>query len=529
MKASALMHLHDSKDCAWYTAPQRPRKGPTPSFAAMRRLVLRCFLAVIWTAFVPGLASASDPMTAISVIPGTLPLVLTVPHDGGEPLGAVPVRTQGKVVRDTGTRKLAERVAALLEERIGKRPYLVIANFSRKYLDVNRAEPEAMQSPDALPAYRAYHGAIAAGVTEIKAKFPQGGLLIDVHGQAQDPETTFLGTRDGVTVRALLSRAGAAALRGEKSISGVLTAKGYAIKPAVGNSLEREDPRFNGGFTVFHYGSHRPEGIDAIQLEFGKHHRANPQLAADLADALVVFMNQFGLLGGALDAPPKHLAIARSLLANLTPEENRYTLGGEFIAFPEDAPASRYAMRADCSGFLLAIFARAGYSTRSRMNFLTAQSKRRRPAAEDFVFSIEQEEGFVRIEKLEHLRPGDLLAHAMLDQGDQQQTGTTGHVFLINSVPKPIAPWKPFVAGTRQFEVEIIDSSLEVVGPDDSRSKSGLTSGLGKGTIRLYADGNGALVGWARTFANTKRFFSYSTGFPSDTKLRKAALGRPKV
>jgi hypothetical protein len=99
---------------------------------------------------------------------------------------------------------------------------------------------------------------------------------------------------------------------------------------------------------------------------------------------------------------------------------------------------------------------------------------------------------------------------------------------LINSSPRPIEPRKPIVEGTRQFEISIIDSSDEHVGEDDSRlaDPSNKIKGLGKGTLRLYADASGELVGWARTFKNA-RFFSYSPQFPSDTKLRKAAIGRP--
>ncbi len=226
---------------------------------------------------------------------------------------------------------------------------------------------------------------------------------------------------------------------------------------------------------------------------------------------------------------PKHLAIARELVDNLKPGDNRYSLGSQVVRFPGDLFSSGYAMRADCSGFLLAIFERAKYRTQSQMEFLAYGPKRKRPAAEDFVYSIEKEKGFKRIRNVEGMEPGDLLAHAMLNMEDQRQTGTTGHVFLINSAPKPIAPRKPIVEGTRQFEVSIIDSNEEHVGADDSRlaDPSKRITGLGKGTIRLYADSNGELVGWARTFPNTNSFFSYSPKFPSDTKLRKAAVGRP--
>ena len=228
---------------------------------------------------------------------------------------------------------------------------------------------------------------------------------------------------------------------------------------------------------------------------------------------------------------PRYLAIARELVQNISAENNRYVLGSQFISFPGDGTANGYSMRADCSGFLLAIFDRAGYSTRSQMTFLNPSPKRKRPAAEDFVFSIETEKGFKRIQTIEDMRPGDLLAHAMLNIEDRKQTGTTGHVFLINSRPRQIASRKPVVAGTRQFEVSVIDSNEEHVGDDDSRliDPSNKIAGLGMGTIRIYADSNGELVGWARTFSRSSRFFSYSSRFPSDTKARKAAVGRPST
>ena len=229
---------------------------------------------------------------------------------------------------------------------------------------------------------------------------------------------------------------------------------------------------------------------------------------------------------------PRHLAFARQLVENTKPEDNRYILGGQFISFPGDPQSDKYAVGADCSGFLLAILARARYPTQSRMEYLPGSARKRsRPAAQDFVYSIEMERGFERIREATAIKPGDLLAHAMLNVEDQRQTGTTGHVFLIDSYPKAIAPKNPVVAGTRQFEVSVIDSNDEHVGADDTRlaDSSNKITGLGRGTIRLYVGPDGEVVGWARTFKDVKRFFSYDPRFPSDTKPRKAAIGRPSM
>ena len=75
---------------------------------------------------------------------------------------------------------------------------------------------------------------------------------------------------------------------------------------------------------------------------------------------------------------PRHLAIARELVENIKPQDNRYILGGQFISFPGDPFSSKYSMKADCSGFLLAIFERAKYPTRNQMSFLTSFPNRKR-------------------------------------------------------------------------------------------------------------------------------------------------------
>jgi N-formylglutamate amidohydrolase len=255
----------------------------------------RTALSLLFATAVPA-AQAYDAAAMVIASRGTLPLILTAPHDGDTYLGMLPNRTQGTVVRDLGTRPLAERVAALLEERTGKRPYLVIARFSRKHLDANRPPDEAMESPDAMPAYRAYHDRVAGYVAEVKANFPGGALLLDVHGQSGDINTTFRGTRAGLTAKALLTRFGPSALQGDNSITGLLAARGYQVHPPVGAATLREDPRYAGGHTVFTYGSHRPDGIDAIQLEFGRNHRDNPRLPQDLTESLLAFMRQYALI-----------------------------------------------------------------------------------------------------------------------------------------------------------------------------------------------------------------------------------------
>jgi N-formylglutamate amidohydrolase len=222
-----------------------------------------------------------------------MPILLTVPHDGDEMLGWIGVRKKGTVVRDVATRDLAERTANLLEKKTGLRPYFVIAKFSRRYLDANRQEAEAQESPEAIPAYRYYHAQIAKFVAEISAKYSDGAILIDIHGQSDDPETIFRGSRSGVTARVLLNKFGKEALQGNTSITGALQGKGYKVFPPIESPDLREDKRFNGGHTVFTYGSNNPNGIDAIQLEFGKRARDRSNLAEDFAGSILIFSKKY--------------------------------------------------------------------------------------------------------------------------------------------------------------------------------------------------------------------------------------------
>jgi N-formylglutamate amidohydrolase len=246
--------------------------------------------------FTVGTAFAYEAQETVDASKGTLPLILTVPHDGGDFRELVPERKTGVLTRDAGTARLAQSVASILQAHTGKRPYLVIARFSRKYLDANRAEREAMESEGARPAYRAYHDQIAAYVDEVRSRYPSGSLMIDIHGQSQDPDTTFRGTRAGLTTKALIGRHGQDAIQGENSILGLLAAKGYAVNPPIDRLSLDEDLRYSAGFTVVQYGSQKASGIDAIQLEFGKNHRARERLAQDFAEALLVFMTHYGLL-----------------------------------------------------------------------------------------------------------------------------------------------------------------------------------------------------------------------------------------
>jgi N-formylglutamate amidohydrolase len=239
--------------------------------------------------------STSDWLT---VWPGVLPIILSAPHGGREGIPNVAPRrgigvTQFTTERDSNTAELAERVAGKIAERLGARPFLVIARFERKYVDANRPESGAYESVETKPYYDAYHRAIAAASSKIRQNW-SAGLLLDIHGQRAEADTIFRGTDNGRSVTVLVRRSGRGALTGPKSILVQMASKGYKIDPSV-NPGDRER-RYTGGYTTRTYGSHRGSGIDAIQLEFGANLRARNNIertADDLAHAIEIFAKSY--------------------------------------------------------------------------------------------------------------------------------------------------------------------------------------------------------------------------------------------
>lgn len=119
------------------------------------------------------------------------------------------------------------------------------------------------------------------------------GLLLDLHGQGVEKEIIFRGTANGKSVAELERRFGSEAITGGKSILGQLVLKGYRVMP---NFAADTEHRYTGGYTIRNYGSHRPTGIDAIQLELGATLRERNRLkrtADDLAEAIAVFAKQY--------------------------------------------------------------------------------------------------------------------------------------------------------------------------------------------------------------------------------------------
>jgi N-formylglutamate amidohydrolase len=230
--------------------------------------------------------------------PGMLPIILSAPHGGRQPIPGAAMRLGAGVPqfasgRDNNTDELTHKIAAKLEARFGAKPFLIVALFERKYVDANRPAGAGYESERGKYYYESYHRLLRDSAARVQSRWGRG-LLLDIHGQGAEGGVIYRGTNNGRTVASLTNRFGAHALSGAKSIFGQLERMGYNVAPPI--EEPRGERRYTGGYIVQTYGSHRPDGIDAIQLEFGAQLRARANLertAADLAAAIAVFAQEF--------------------------------------------------------------------------------------------------------------------------------------------------------------------------------------------------------------------------------------------
>jgi N-formylglutamate amidohydrolase len=219
---------------------------------------------------------------------GTLPIVLTAPHGGREPIPGVPPRnvedkprggSKYEIGTDRETDVLVQAIAREIRQLTGEDVYLVMAKFQRKFIDANRPPNIAFDKLKAEPYYQYYHQTIRRFIDAIRSSH-RAGLLIDVHGQNKLPDALVRGTRNGLAIKQLLERSGMKAVTGAEGLFGQLAGNGFTVFPGndVPASGTSENGVYNGGFTVARYGSNTESGIDAVQFEFGSKYRHTTEL-----------------------------------------------------------------------------------------------------------------------------------------------------------------------------------------------------------------------------------------------------------
>jgi hypothetical protein len=246
---------------------------------------------------------------------GTMPIILTCPHDGTEQPPGVTERTETnnpagcgafKAARDEQAADVTERVAQRILETTGLSPYVVIARFRRRFIDANRERACAFveaTAAAAAPFYDEYHDTIKAFVRELLTENDGRGFLFDMHGTrvlAGDEADLYLGTDNGGSLSRGFSRD---LLFARHGLHGLLSAVRrptltppdgpvfqYAVSPA--NADATENPAVDGGFTV----RTQSAQLNCVQIEIAQPVREDETrrglLVEDLAAAIPNFVRR---------------------------------------------------------------------------------------------------------------------------------------------------------------------------------------------------------------------------------------------
>lgn len=277
---------------------------------------LSCLLLILTAAAsraqIPGLEKH------IEVRPGTLPLILTVPHGGSLKPDNILARRYGVTGMDSNTIPLAEMLIEELQTRHGGKPHAIISRLHRSKLDPNREIKEAAQGDaSAEAAWHRFHDS-AQNACDAVMKKHGFGLLLDIHGhrhldqrvelgylikgeqlKAGDAElnadTALIATTSIRDLDKRSPRNFAELVRGPQSLGGLLEFRGFRCLP----SPTKAHPGvmagyFSGAYDVSAHGSRDRGTVSAIQIECPWNNvRDTPEhqrrFARALADSLGVY------------------------------------------------------------------------------------------------------------------------------------------------------------------------------------------------------------------------------------------------
>ena len=157
---------------------------------------------------------------------------------------------------------------------------------------------------------------------------------------------------------------------------------------------------------------------------------------------------------------------------------------------------------ADCSSLLNEVFQQTlGLDEPAIIAWLG----RDRPRAREYFETISSERGFRSISIVTDIQIGDVIAIRY-----ESGAANTGHVMVVNALPRVSERSLPVVSGARAWEVDVIDSSASGHGPGDSRAtlEGGFRRGLGSGTFRLFCSPSGTILGHTFTMSAAAPFRS---------------------
>ena len=232
----------------------------------------------------------------VEYIPGNLPIVISVPHDGEKGPDFIPDRSGGEIhtKADAQTQKLGYAIRQAFYDLTGKVPFVIINHMKRKKVDVNReVEEAAMGNPVAEAVWDDYHSYIDSAEEQVYNEFKKG-LYLDIHAHDHKAQFVELGylldaeelalTDSDLDDDMFIEKSSMRNLiyshqkqirftelvRGKFSLGAMLDEAGYPAVPSPAHSSPGEASYFRGGNSLNRHGSSSGGPIDGIQVETNK-------------------------------------------------------------------------------------------------------------------------------------------------------------------------------------------------------------------------------------------------------------------
>jgi hypothetical protein len=227
--------------------------------------------------------------------PGSLPIVISVPHGGLVAPASIPNRTCNNptTVTDSRTIELARQIDTALFNLTGCRPHLVICNLRRTKVDCNRnIEDGACGNSEAEQAWTEFQAFIDTAQLLAQSQFSGKAFYIDLHGHGKMPYRLELGyglsgsaynnTDSILNTASYLANSSiqnlvntntsgsthAALLRGDHALGTLLVEAGYPAVPSQQFPNTGGFPYFNGGYNTANHTCLAPGNtVNGLQIE----------------------------------------------------------------------------------------------------------------------------------------------------------------------------------------------------------------------------------------------------------------------
>lgn len=219
---------------------------------------------------------------------------------------------------------------------------------------------------------------------------------------------------------------------------------------------------------------------------------------------------------------PKHLELARELVATVKPENNKYVIRGpEGVRWKGDLFTSENTVNTMCTGFVSAMLEKAKNPTVKEIESKTYWKKHLR--LDSYWEAVQKGYGLQKVPTLDAAKPGDLFMFWCNAGICRTREGydAYGHITIIDAISKRKQPTPPLIENTTQWLVTVIDSADGPHGREDTRWRpkgEPIATGVGRGTYRVYTDLAGIPVGYTNG-PNDPKYH--------DGKERPINIGRP--